>query len=316
MRRAGKLPLSAWLLPPLLPLGLLLAATRHAQADVPGLTLTWNAPPGCPERAELEETVAKLLGEKAGRRAVALDASVEVTMAGEGRWQALVVTHGASTGTRKLEGGSCASVALASAVVIAQAIQPGDEPEPPAGPEPPTPPRRPAPVERVVPFISAFGGAALGSLPGVAPELGLGLALGRGSWLGELRFSYAPTRSVPIPGTSGRAEMDRWALSLSGCFAIIATRANTSAVCLGAGIERILGQAREVSRPESQVLWLLSPIGSLRSATRLSDRWALVLSVTGTARPYHPRFVIDGSKPVYPLPVAGGSLLGGLALAF
>jgi hypothetical protein len=87
-------------------------------------------------------------------------------------------------------------------------------------------------------------------------------------------------------------------------------------VCLGAGVERIFGQARGLSRPESHALLLLSPIAALKSSTQLHDRLALVLNVNGIARPYHPRFVVDGNEPVYPIPVVGGSLLGGLELAF
>jgi hypothetical protein len=309
----------AWALRLWLPIAL--SAPEQAQAQVPGLTLTWNAPAGCPERADVEQSIQKLLGEGPERRTAALDARIDVWVAGEGRWQALVVTRGASAGTRRLAGGSCRSVALASAVVIAQAIQPGaEEPEPAPANVPrverpkDAPPRAPAP--RIVPFVSALGGGALGTLPGVAPELGLGLGLRRARWQGELRLSHAPSQSLAIAGTIGRAEIDRTALVLSGCFAIIATRANTSAVCLAAALERIFGQARGVVRPESHALLLLSPAAGLESATHLTDHWALVLSVRGVVRPYHPRFVIDGGRPVYPIPIVGGSLLGGLEFAF
>ena len=314
---AAKLPWSIRVGSTFALLALVFVATRPALAELPGLTLTYSAPAGCPGRAEVEQNIEKLLGQPSGHRAARLEVEIEVSEAGDGRWSALVVTGGAASGSRRIDGGSCASVTLASAVVIAQAIQPALE-EPAAPPrEKPAPPRpTPEAAEPVSLFVSAVAGTALGSLPGVAPELGLGFGVGRARWLGELRVSWAPTQSIPIAGTSGVASIDRWALAASGCFALIATRANTSAVCLGAGVERYFGQARGVSRPESRALLLLSPSASLRSATRLADRVALVLNVTGMTRPYHPRFVIDGTKPVYQIPVVGASLLGGLELAF
>jgi hypothetical protein len=211
-------------------------------------------------------------------------------------------------------------VILASAVVIAQAIQLGPEEAALPPPSQPVDERRfepppPTPLQRVAPFVHLMGGAALGSLPGVAPELALGGGVERGRLQGELRLSHALRQSLPIAGTNAEATIDRWALALSGCFAVITTRANTSAVCLGAGVERIFGRGDGLSRPESQALWLLSPVASLKSSIQLGHRWALVLNVGGTVRPYHPRFVVDDSRPVYAIPVVGGSLLGGLQLA-
>ncbi len=274
----------------------------------------------CPDVAELERVIQALLGEKlnpAGGRA--LEARVQVEQRANGRWRADVVVAGASSGRRRLEGGSCGAVLQASAVVIALALEPGARreptPEPPAPPEP-APPR--ARIERppLAPFVLGFAGAAVGALPGLAPELGAGAGLKRGRWQAQLTLAYAPEQEARVASSSEGAGISRFTATASGCFAVIATRPVASGLCLGAALERLAAEAKGVARPGQGSTLLLSPLLALKSETRLSSRWSFVLAVAGVARPYRPRFVVDYVKPVYAIAAVGGSLEGGLQLAF
>ncbi len=303
-----------------LSVALVLGTPGLASAQVPGLSVTWIAPPECPNLAELERVIQALLGDPlnpAGGRS--LEAQVQVEQRANGRWRADVVVAGASSGRRRLEGGSCGAVLQASAVVIALALEPGARveatAEPPARAEPAPPP---APIEGppLSPFMLAFAGAVVGALPGLAPEFGAGVGLRRGRWQTQLTLAYAPEQDARVGSSSEGAGISRWTATASGCFAVIATRPITSGLCLGAAVERLTAQASGVARPGQGSTLLLSPLLALKSETRLSSHWSLVLAATGVVRPHHPRFVVDYVRPVYAIPVVGGSLEGGLQFAF
>jgi hypothetical protein len=299
---------------------MLLTISARALADVPGLALTWTAPEGCPPTAEVERTIERLLGARpANSVARPIEARVAVERTRAGRYQAEVVTSGSSTGSRHLEGESCSAVALATAVVIALAIDSSAKQNVPAEPtERAAPPAAlVSPSEPVVFFAHAFGGAVLRALPGLSASFGLGAGLQRRPWETELMVAYAPAHGVQVSRpTEAGARIDLLSVSGLGCYAAVASPAAAFDLCLGAQVEKIAADATLVTDPGRGYVVLFSPVATMRSETRLASRLALVLDVSAVVRPFHPQFVIGGVGGIYAIPVIGGSLAGGLQLAF
>ncbi|HVR63379.1 MAG TPA: hypothetical protein VMU50_15870, partial [Polyangia bacterium] len=161
------------------------AAGADPDRDVaPELSLTWQAPAGCPDGGDVEAQFARLLG-GAGRAPAAkhLTATATVQPAAAGRWTLRLETAlDGVPGQRALEGDSCWTVASAAALILALTIDPNATAAPePAREEPgaraapmvaiaPPPPPEPAPRWRLRPFARAFGSATLALLP--SPALG------------------------------------------------------------------------------------------------------------------------------------------------
>jgi hypothetical protein len=164
-------------------------------------------------------------------------------------------------------------------------------------------------------YVHAFGGAAMRALPAVAAELGLGIGVRGLQWGAELMGTYAPTRSVQVPGPPrAGASIDRWSATALGCFAPVATPASALDLCAGGMLEALLADANGVSNPGSGSVLLLSPTAAVRSRIRLIPRLVLALDLAAVVRQFHPRFVIDGVGQVYDIPIIGGSVAGGLEL--
>ncbi len=206
-------------------------------------------------------------------------------------------------------------MALASAVVIALAIDPDALPQPPT--EPPKRLRQaPPPQSRIVPFALAWGGGIFGSLPHPALDLGLGVGARRGHWETQLLLAYTPPQTVRLGVSSAGARLDRFSATGLGCFAVIAESPSIIEGCLGAALERLAARALGVSNAGRGSAVLVSPVATIKSETRLFSKLSLVVAVSAIARPFHPRFVINRSRLVYAIPSFGGSLTGGLQLAF
>jgi hypothetical protein len=293
----------------------LLTWTATAQADVPGLALTWDAPETCPTTHEVEDSVAQLLGER-GALARPLEARVLVTQLDARAWRADVTTRGAAIGTRALQGASCEAVALAAALVIALAISPEQasasvRSSPRTGPVPP----KAAPAERTLFAARVFGGGIVRSLPRLAPEVGAGARIERGRVAGKVVLSYAAPQQISGPSPS-RTELDRWSVAGFACAKAIAATAAAFDVCLGLELEHIAAQAAAVSNPGKGVAMLYSPALGLESRLRLARELSLVVGLRSIVRLRHPEFVIGGLGSVYAIPKVGGAFDTGLEYAF
>ena len=107
------------------------------------VTLTWQAPTGCPGEAEVLIGVARVLDE--GRRdRVAVTARVNVEQTRPSRWRGLVsLDTGDGRSDRVFEAESCAAVASAAALIIAVTAEGAASERAPAEPTPrPPPPAR------------------------------------------------------------------------------------------------------------------------------------------------------------------------------
>ncbi len=180
------------------PLALLSASTAAAQPRGP-LSLTWDAPAGCPTRDEVIAAVERLRPH-AFQRPATHPVVAEGRVSPDGaRWSLSLTTRAADgAGTRALTADTCAEAADAAAVVLALAIDPTSRRAPPSPPEPAAPAARPDDGPR---FVTRVHGALdLGTLPAPAP--GLGASAGFvWRWLRvELGATWFPSQRAPGAG--------------------------------------------------------------------------------------------------------------------
>lgn len=183
-------------------------------AELPDVTLTWEAPAGCPAREALLVRVEELVGQRGGEQPHApLEVHAAVTRQAEGQYHAELRTlQGGAERTRLLDAESCLELTEASAVVIALAISPPDDP-PPSAPAPAPPPPEPEPEDALGPpegrkrhstlRVGAEGGFALdfGTLAPVSAGAALALGGRYRSGLEHLvRVSIFPRRRSTVPG--------------------------------------------------------------------------------------------------------------------
>lgn len=249
----------------------------------PRLSLQWDAPPACPDRAAVEAEVARLLGGAmpngtpaitAEGRAVALDGAFALTLRTE--------VEGAR-GERALRGERCEELAAAAALILALMIDPDAvahaDPSPlaaePASVSPPddateepSPARRltaptvrvpreaasrePAPPpERGLQAILGVGalldvGTLASATPGVQVEGGLGVPLVDARLRAVLLFPQATASAEELPGAN--AELMALSLGLVGCVRPIDV-ARFLGVCAELAGGALFGSSRGISDP-------------------------------------------------------------------
>lgn len=91
-------------------------------ANLPALTLRWDAPDPCPDEAQVRQRVAAYLSEGTALRELSAEAKLRERE--PGAWSLELRFDG---GAKQLEGGSCGELADAAAVVLSLALAPGDE---------------------------------------------------------------------------------------------------------------------------------------------------------------------------------------------
>jgi hypothetical protein len=130
------------------------SAAASAGADA-RLRLAWDAPTGCPGRAEIMSEVSRLLGTTSGGIPGELAATARVHRVAPRRWVVRLSTSLDGTrGQRQLEGDSCQAVASATALILALTLDPAVDAEgrPPSGTTPapaaPPPETNPRPPSR------------------------------------------------------------------------------------------------------------------------------------------------------------------------
>src|SRR5258708_2813475 len=108
-------------------LGLLLAAIvglPAARAEPPSFSLTWDAPPDCPDAATVRHAVERLLAGESDT-SVHVDARATVARGDRGSLRVKLVTvREGRIGERTFEATSCRSLADATALIVALTIDP------------------------------------------------------------------------------------------------------------------------------------------------------------------------------------------------
>jgi hypothetical protein len=301
--------------------------------DPPELRLAWDVPAACPPASEVKARFDHLLG---GRGRIPSSKRVQAIATAQrtpsGSWiLRLDTTVDDAIGHRDLEGDSCWAVAAAAALVLALTIDPNAAvrasltPPPDGSPpqSPPAPPQtsaavlaRPLEAMPLRPFVRAFGGVVVALLPQPGPVAGLAAGIQRGwidadlSSLGSLETrAYAPNR----PGAGGYFRL--LAFGTRACARATAVASPVVLrLCAGAEIERITARGFGVELPGSGGATLVAGIAAAVAGLRLASWVEMALELIGTARPYHPTFVLTGVGDVFTVPAA--SAVGALALSF
>jgi hypothetical protein len=298
--------------------GAVLLATRVAQAGEP-VSLTWNAPPGCPSGEAVLADVQRTLGGVTSRRVVA---RADVSEIGPEHWSVRLTTdvEGAQ-GERTLDANSCASLASATALILAWTVDPSKAPmalvPTQAAAVPPSVTRErdeasPAPRGRsiesspLLAVVAASGAGDLGTLPGVGAsgEIAVGALFGPiraelagADWLAQ--DAIKPVR----PGTLEGAHIHLLDARLRGCFRGRFTSRFELDPCLGAAIlsasSEGLGSAPTFTPLQKSGAWGDLQVDAL-AAWRLFGPLALRASVGIWIPLARPSFVVDLQSPGAP----------------
>lgn len=225
-----------------------LAATSEARGDDSDgpLRLTWIAPAGCPRQAEVHADVERLVG-VVPPETPALDARARVLPNRSGGWRLRLSTDfDGSTGERELDGNSCEAVARAAAVMLALMLNPSAQ--------------APQPAQRERPLTLRLGaeghlGIGFGTLPGPAPQAGLGIvARVPPVWL-WISADAALPQHAEVPGDPSRGG-DVWLGSATGalCWDVF-SEAPPIGACTTAHVHRLAGDGSGISNPQHGVVW-------------------------------------------------------------
>jgi hypothetical protein len=288
---------------------------RSARADELRLTLSYEAPPGCPTAQAIQSSVQTL----ATRQTKPYSASVVITGA-EQHFTARIVS---SDGTeRTLVGSSCAEVTEAIAVVLALAISPSSRTEATSSSTPSvteareaTAPRRasdkPNGANLVRLKVGAAGVLDLGTLPhldlGVSGRLGATARL----WSVALDGAYfLPDSQLRSSSPRVGGDFSLWTLLVSGCL-VPRDGSPRIELCAGPELGHLAGHGSGIAAPEDQARFRLGAQALVEASVPLSPRLRLRTGL-GAAVVLLGRhaFELDGRELYRPQLVAGRAAIG------
>ena len=296
-RRIARTKLAAWVAL------LWLFGLRSAYADATRAHLSWTRPSQgmCPTGAMIERDVEEL----AGHRVFAAEAQADVWVRGgieDGEtgvhaWFEARTHDGEPVGTRELSGapGECAALRRSLALVLTILL---DRPTPhraaPPGAAPPSPAPRRSAVRSRLPRAGASLGLLSGTLPRIAPGVGLSLAqpvLGTlhvradGSyWLPQTSSNQAGIGASMSAVSGGLALCPEWTLGHS--------RWSIHA-CAGGQLGALLATPHDLARPAPARRLLAQVTVELGLSLRVLPRTTLFLSGGSTFALSRPEFFYD-----------------------
>jgi hypothetical protein len=310
------------------------AQSSPAPRPEPTIDIAWQGPADCERGEAVRAKVTRLLG--GSERAANAKIKVAVDVRREkGRYVAVLETESASGGGKKrLEGESCAAIALATSVVIALSVDPDaslepeapeekppePDPEPVPAPEPAPPrppPKAPAPARVTRAFVQASVGVLFGLLHEASASFGGGLGVRHRRLSLELAFALHQRRDVthaerPELG----AELSLATGELLGCYAAVPSRSATLELCPGIRLEHLSASAFGASDPDEARVLIGSGLAVLRGRFRATSWLSAQLDVGVAARPFRPRFVLVGVGNVFETPAFSPFARSGLVLEF
>ena len=217
--------------------GLLLSLMIAAAPGGPDVQLSWDAPPGCPDRAKIDADLARFLAHGAQRDDTPVVIDARVTRDGDKFVLALDVRASAGAIEKTMRADDCKVLASAVALVVAVLLDPtavvetverervAPTPPPPVEPTPAPVPAKPPPSAEprrkldVQGLVRPFVAGSFGPLPrfGVATGGILGVRIGRARI--EAHAIWDAPQRARATGIDAGARLDLWALGPRGCFA-------------------------------------------------------------------------------------------------
>jgi hypothetical protein len=262
------------------------------------LAIDWNAPPECPDQAELVSRVSRLLG---GVVKSNLTAATDVTRAGDAYRARLRITSAAGFGERTLENTRCEILTDSIALVIALSAAPSRALE--SG----------EPGEGLALGISARASVVFGPLSRVAPGVGGALAV---EGISALRFEISGTYYARQSATFDQTMVGG---RLGGRFSLMSFGARgcrtwsfgafTVGPCLGAEFYyiRASGFGGAIRLDGEAILW--GPALGVFARLQLLKAFAIYLAADGVAPIYRRRFVFSDLGPLHRPSVVAFQLL-------
>jgi hypothetical protein len=309
-------------------LGMALLPARRALSAEPPVTLSWQAPPECPQREAVLERVQAMLGSSSSRL-TPLAATGVIRRRSAGFELELEIEDGRG-GERHVfaqrcdELGGAAAVTLVLLLTSSGGVEGADAsprerrareegPRRPAPPEsqtktktePPasepsdddeleTPTRRTARLRWLV--DAPLFGLGIGPLPKPHPALGLGLGVERGALSLRLVGQWGLAQQLPASTTGYGVEVRRAAAGVWGCVELSRAAFGVSP-CLQASLTHVFGRGYGPSlRPASQSETSAAVGVGLLSRWRIHERVALLFG--GSAQ-------VELSRPVLSLKPLG-----------
>lgn len=267
---------------------LVMCASVRSLAAVPGLTLEWAAPPGCPTGAQVEAAVERQLSGASAEPPITVTGRVAVT---DARWQ--VALRNSLGGERTLTGSSCRAVSEAAVVVVALMIDPLAVSEaPPVLDAPPS----------LRWSVGLWASADTHVLPSLSPGAGLsvGLTLPSGFGLELQGQAFLPQATVATPGATMTLFTGAVGARRDFEFGVFFL---APVLALEAGALR--GRSFGLTNPAVNTApWVAGrggvALGLVWKFLRVGVRAEVVIPVT------RPRFVAEGVGPLYTPAFIGG----------
>jgi len=325
------------------------AAAQAPAAATARLALEWDAPAGCPDRGAVLTQVAGLLqGSDSSADPSLVAVRATVTSSTEAAWQLRLETSRAgATGERHLEGGSCAALVDAAALILAWLLDPealarpdeardgeGRDPivvtsadrgggataqaarldAPDARPLRERAPRRRGEVARSIGAqVRVAGVADVGSLPavGFGVEAVAALSTGRLRW--ELAVVHLFERRATLENRSAGGDIDLTAGSLGVCHASVRAGDVDLGPCGAIEIGALDGRGFGVETPGEGGAWWIAPRVGAMASWHVSSALALGLDASIAIPISRPRFLLTNVGDVYtPSPITArlGASLG------
>ena len=290
-----------------------------ARAD---FSLSWNAPPGCPDRAEVLARMARLLGRSPGSvREPRLGVRGEVVALpsrAADRFRVKLVSQSAEgPSERSVDGVSCERVTDAAVLILAMAIDAeavaARLSAPPSPPPKPAEPPAPEPAASHIGFWARAGALAdLGAMPEINPGGALGVGVSAGSLWFEAEGRVWLPQEIDAPGRPGvGGRFNRQSVALRSCFGL-GGDSLSGGPCGGVAVGSMSGRGYGISDPDDGgSAWVEAFAGgALRQ--RFFVGVALRADLEVMTPLVNPRFSIGGIGSVHRAPFLFGR--GALAL--
>jgi hypothetical protein len=320
---------------PLRKIALTLAALCALAEPAEAATLTWSAPPGCPDEAEVHDHLVRELGAK-------LDAASKVrfeavaTKQGAGFQLDLTTREGGALHERRIQAKNCDDLLEAMVVAVSLALQTVTEstepttrfdeapPSETAPPESTTPaPRARAPVEappRARPHdqqVHALGGVAAVIDVGAFPQPGFGAEGFLGIRVSDFKLlgsgGFFPEQRATLVGSA----QARFTLSLGGasfCY-VPATPIWQLGACLGGELGSLSAIGANVRNPRAtSSLWAAANATGWLTVRPRGTGWGVFFSPGVVVPLRRPQFVLTELGLVHQPASLGFRGLAGLEL--
>ncbi len=286
----------------------LLTAHGAAQARELPLSVTWSAPPQCPDRADLlARTQSMVLESEPSPQVSELHASVLVSEGADGIWHARVTTRrDGRIGERVLSDVDCGNVSHAVALLLALALNDDNV----AKPSTPKVTSAPSPGMRVGVGI-AFG-AASGVLPALAPFAGAHVSAAWPALSFEARARVYLPETRALQSAGARVRLHAGQLGLAACLRLAEAATLSMQGCAGAALTVLSATSSGVEAPGTAHGAWPAPFLELALRQAFSERSFLRLGAEAACSLAPPKYAVGGYGVFYEPP--GVMLQLGIAL--